>query len=373
MNFPRSKNPKTVVAIPAKDEADLIGACLCALAHQSELADDIVLLVNNATDRTAEIARSFGSTGGRLHVKEVTLSPAQANAGTARRLAMEYAADIAGSQGAILTTDADGRVPEDWVARNLGWLRSGYDAVCGMAAIDPADEALIPAHLIDDDLNETKYKALLDEIDHWIDPRIWDSWPRHTHRSGASIAVRSAVYAAVGGVPHVSQSEDREFIAKLEGRDCKIRHDNGIIVTVSGRRLGRAPGGMAETIARRIIQQDKWADDRLEAPQAALRRAQLRRAARDVWTLPSDCRSLASALRLPVSQIQAFMLSPWFGAAWAEIEAASPVLRRKPIAMASLPHAIREAAPILHLLRHSDRPIISNLEITHDDMTVLAE
>jgi hypothetical protein len=374
LTFLFGKNPKTVVAIPAKDEAALIGGCLRALAHQSELADDIVLLVNNSTDETAEIARSFKrSIGSRLHVSEVTLSSDQANAGTARRLAVETAHEIAGSQGIILMTDADGQVPKSWVARNLKWLRAGYDAVCGMARIDSADEALIPEHLIHDDLAEAKYAALLDEINHWIDPRSGDPWPRHTHQSGASIAVRSAVYTAVGGLPLVSHSEDRGFVARLRGRDCKIRHDSGIVVTVSGRRLGRAAGGMAEAIARRIIQQDQWADDRLELPQAALRRAQLRRAARTVWSSHVDCRSLALALGLPISQVQTLMRSPWFGTAWVEIEAVSPILRREPIAMASLKDGIREAEPILFLLRQSNRPVGSDLHLKPDNMTVLAE
>ncbi|MCB8878332.1 glycosyltransferase [Acidisoma silvae] len=358
MTFFAAKTARAVIAIPAKNEAELIHACLASLARQSEPADDIVLLVNNTTDCTAEIAHSLAaSLRSRLHVHEVTLSHEHANAGTMRRFAMEKAAELAGPQGAILTTDADGQLPFDWVARNLAWLRAGYDAVCGRAVIDPADETLIPVHLLQDDWAETQYTALLDEIDHWVDPRPWDPWPRHTHRSGASIAVRSAVYAAVGGLPHVSHSEDRGFVARLEHRDCKIRHDTEITVTVSGRHSGRARGGMAEAIARRIIKQDEWADDRLEMPQAALRRAELRCRARAVWQSPvHGLPSLASMLMLPPAQVERFMRSPWFGGAWADIESVSPVLRRMPIPMAALRDAIMEAKPILNQLRKTAVP-----------------
>jgi hypothetical protein len=211
------------------------------------------------------IARSFiGHHGAAVYVREVFLRPEQANAGTVRRLAVDWAANIAGPQGFILTTDADGVVPHDWASRNVAWLMAGHDAVCEMATIDPADEAQIPTHLIADDIAEKNNTMLLDEIDHWIDPKACDPWPRHPHCSGASIAVRRAIYAAVGGLPHVRRSEDRGFIAKLQQRDCKVRHDPAIKVRVSGRTKGRAEGGMAETIARRLIQQDKWADGCLE-------------------------------------------------------------------------------------------------------------
>jgi GT2 family glycosyltransferase len=369
-----AKVAKTVVAIPAKNEEYLIEACLGALARQSEIPDDILVLVNNSTDRTARVARGLaGRIGSRLHVEELTLPSSQANAGTARRLAMERAVDIAGNRGAILTTDADGQVPGYWVARNLAWLRSGHDAVCGMAAIDPVDEAAIPAHLIADDLAESHYTQLLDEIDHIIDPRPWDPWPRHTHRSGASIAVRSAVYAAVGGLPKVSHSEDRDFIAKLEQRDCKIRHDPCLTVIVSGRRVGRAEGGMAETIARRMMAQDIWADDRLEMPLAALRRSQLRREARAIWASHLACGFLASTLRLPFAELEVMMRSPWFGDAWAAIEATSPVLERRPVAMTQLRAAIREADPILCQLREAGGLVAEVAQTRFGDVQVWAE
>jgi hypothetical protein len=341
----------SAVAIPVRDEADQIGGCLAALLGQTEAPDHILLLLNNTTDRTAEIAHRMAARARpTIHVVECHLPPEQANAGTARRLAMEAAAELVGSRGAILTTDADGRVPKHWVARNLAWLRAGMDAVCGMAAIDPVDEAAIPAHLIADDADETRYTELLDHIDSILDPRPYDPWPRHTQRSGASIAVGAAVYRAVGGMPHVPHGEDRALIDVLDRRDCKVRHDRTIEVIVSGRVVGRAEGGMAATIARRMLVQDRWADDRLEAPQAAIRRFRLRAEARRIWTAHRDCRALAATLHLPHADLLAMMRSPWFGAAWAEIEAASPVLQRRPIEMTALRAGITDAESLLEAL-----------------------
>ncbi len=342
----------SAVAIPVRDEEDQIGGCLAALLHQSEPPDHIVLLINNTTDRTAEVARRvpMGSATA-LHLIERRLLGPDANAGTARRLAMDAAAELVGPRGALLTTDADGRVPRHWVATNLAWLRAGMDAVCGMAAIDPADEAAIPAHLIADDAAETRYTALLDEIDSLLDPRPSDPWPRHTHRSGASIALGAAIYRAVGGIPPVPHGEDRALIAALERRDCKIRHDPGLTVIVSGRVVGRAAGGMAATIARRMLVQDRWADDRLEAPEAAMRRARLRAEARRLWAGNRGTEALAASLALSPDALADMMRRPWFGAAWAEIEAAAPALRRTPIEMAELPAGADRAARLLAKLK----------------------
>jgi hypothetical protein len=338
----------SAVAIPVHDEEDQIGGCLAALLDQSEPPDHLVLLINNTTDRSAEIARGMAAgRQTRVHVIERQVPEAEANAGTARRLAMDAAADLVGPAGALLTTDADARVPRHWVAANLSWLRRGIDAVCGMAVIDPVDEAAIPAHLIADDAAETRYAALLDEIDSVLDPRACDPWPRHTHRSGASIAVGAAVYRAADGVPPVPHGEDRAFIAALERRDCKIRHDPDIAVIVSGRLVGRAEGGMAATIARRMLAQDLWADERLEAPEAAMRRALLRMEARRVWAGNLGTEGLASALGLPPEAVVRMMRTPWFGAAWAAIETAAPRLRRAPIAMAELAEVGRRAEALL--------------------------
>lgn len=350
---------RTVVAIPVRDEEEQIGACIVALARQSEAVDDILLLLNNTVDRSAIIARDTAAAfGRRLHIVERVWPAEEASAGRARKVAMDHAAELAGPQGAILTTDADGRVPPHWVARNVSHLRAGYDAVCGMAAIDPCDEVAIAPHLIADDQAETRYAALLDEIAHVVDPCPLDPWPRHTHRSGASIAIRSAVYAAIGGVPDIRHGEDRALIGKLIERDCKIRHDPAISVLVSGRQIGRAEGGMAATIARRMIVQDIWADEELESPQTALRRIRLRRKARGVWSGHLDARFLAASLQLPQAEVERALRSPWFGTAWSIMAKASPVLLRRPIAMRQLGAACLEAQRLLEQLRAAQTPAV---------------
>ena len=107
-----------VVAIPAWNEAERIADCLAALGRQTLPLAGSVLLANNCTDATASLARSVNLPF-RLDIRPVELPPNQANAGLARRLAIEGAANLAGPNGIVLTTDADAVVPPDWVALNL--------------------------------------------------------------------------------------------------------------------------------------------------------------------------------------------------------------------------------------------------------------
>jgi len=237
-----------------------------ALAYQCDVAPDaIVLVVNNTSDATAGIVRILaGSLAMPVEVIEHEFPPERASAGSARRMAMERSVELAGNGGVILTTDADGRVPADWVAANLYYLRQGMDAVAGRAVLDPVDDARIPARLRSDDALERAYATALDEIASLVTPCHWDPWPRHTEHSGASIAVTVSAYRRAGGMPAAPVAEDRKFFAALEAIRARVRHAPEIAVTVSGRTIGRAPGGMADTIRRRLRHADPYLDDALE-------------------------------------------------------------------------------------------------------------
>ena len=259
----------------------------------------------------------------------------------------------AGAHGVLLTTDADGRVAPDWIAANLAAIRDGAEAVAGRAEIDPVEARAIPAHLHADDALECAYADRLDEIDWLVDPDPADPWPRHSEDSGASIAVTCAAYRRAGGVPALALGEDRAFIARLRRVDAAIRHAPEIQVVVSGRIDGRARGGMADTMRRRIVRQDEWIDDRLEPAFPRLRRALLRRRFRAARKDTNRSPSLAHALGLPPAGLAPSLASPFLGAGWAEIEAQSPVLRRQGVRRADLARETAAADVILARLRAS--------------------
>jgi len=154
-----------VVAIPVRNEVDRIEPCLAALAGQSEAPDMSFSSSIIATTEAKPGPRKF-----LLEMISVQLAPKQANAGTARRLAMRHASNIAENRGALLTTDADAVVAHDWVSRNIASLTGGADAVCGRIVVDPVEALAIPAHLHADDLLERELLDLLDEITFALDP-----------------------------------------------------------------------------------------------------------------------------------------------------------------------------------------------------------
>jgi Glycosyl transferase family 2 len=137
-------NNSVIVAVPVRDEAARIGLCLSALNQQMRPPDTVVPMLNNCTDETETIAHAMmPNLRFDLDVITCNLPPAEADAGHARRLAMDVAVQRAEPSGVLLTTDADAIVPPDWVIRNLYALRSGVDIVCGQAVIDPLEAKTI--------------------------------------------------------------------------------------------------------------------------------------------------------------------------------------------------------------------------------------
>ena len=343
-SFSRPCHPRdqVIVAIPLKDEAERIGACLLALAAQrGAVLDAAVLLVNNTSDGSATIARALtDALPFTLHVVERVLPPALASAGEARRAAMEIASAMAGEGGVLLSTDADGCVTPDWLALNLANLERGAEAVAGRVTLFPAEAAQIPDRLHEDDARECAYAAMLDEITSLLDPDPWDPWPRHGEHAGASICVTREAYLRAGGMPAVPLGEDRAFFGALRSVDARVRHAPEVRVEVSGRVHGRAPGGMADTIQRRLQQPDAWLDDALEPAATAALRARLRHRARRLHgvALPAAANlgTLAAELVMSRSDVEAALGKPYFGQAWREIETASPALGRTRVAVCRL-------------------------------------
>lgn len=261
---------RAVVAVPVRNEAERIGACLRALEGQTKVDPGgfgVLLFLNNCTDGTAreiEAVRASTTFPLRVAIRDF----AGAHAGWARRMAMDLAAEwlerANAGHGAILTTDADSRVPADWIARNLAALDDGADAVAGRTALDPAEAARLPAALHARGRVEARYEALLLELAARLAPDPHDPWPNHWTASGASLAVRLAAYRSVGGLPDMALGEDRAFVARLRSRGARVRHDPAIVVVTSGRLQGRAPGGAADTIRRRCEEPDSVCDERLE-------------------------------------------------------------------------------------------------------------
>ena len=352
---------KIVVAVPARNEAEEIGGCLRALAAQRDARiDAVVICLNNCTDASAAIVRAMTPTLPFLvDPLEVSLAPGQACAGVARRIAMERAADRAGPDGLLLTIDADSRAPADWAAGNVAAVCAGAEAVAGQAYIDPAGAKQIPSHLHAADAEERDYARLLDEIDWLLDPDPVDPWPRHDEHSGASIAVTVPAYRRAGGMPPVPLGEDRAFFSALRRVDARIRHAPEVHVTVSARLVGRASGGMADTIRRRIEHMHEVIDDRLEFATAGARRAAMRARIRAAWrsrdATDATCSFFAAEFRVSKDAMRTALAAPYFGSGWSGLECASPLLRRGIVPLACLAEQRMIARSLRDTLRASQR------------------
>ncbi|WP_244539501.1 glycosyltransferase family A protein [Methylobacterium sp. 174MFSha1.1] len=351
--------PLCIVAVPVRNEVDRIGPCLRALAAQEGIAAEnlgIVLFLNNCTDGTAEAVAALVPDLD-VPVRVIARDFAGAQAGWARREAMEAAAawleEDAVPDGAILTTDADSRVPPDWVARNLAALAQGADAVAGTVALDAAEAARLPDALHARGRREGTYEALLVALESLIDPVAHDPWPRHATRSGASLAVRLAAYRAAGGMPALALGEDRAFVAALLQADARVRHAPGLVVVTSGRLDGRAPGGCADTMRQRCAVPETPCDPRLEPLARALFRYAWRRRLRRLHGAGRLARtgSWAPWLRVPAAEARRIAGLPTLGAVLAAVEAASPLLAPRPLRPRALPRHSLAARLLLAGLR----------------------
>jgi hypothetical protein len=169
--------------------------------------------------------------------------------------------------------------------------------------------------------------------------------------AGASLGVTLAAYEAIGGLPLRPVGEDRALVAALQARDARVRHDPAVRVTTSCRLVGRAAGGMADTLQRRLIDPNMFCDEALEPVLDALHR--------NYWRVTLSRRHAEGALgtdwmaALGIAETLASELARFdcFGAFWQAIERSSPSLRRHRLHPDALPVEILRARGVLGWLR----------------------
>jgi len=210
---------RLAVVIPAHNEQELLAAALrSVLACPAPVPVEVIVVADACTDRSANLAATAGAT-----VIPVT----DRNVGRARAAGVEHALRAGPAGLWLATTDADSRVPPDWLGWQLRWARSGADLLAGTVTVEdwsawPSD---LPARY------ELCYRATA----------------RHAH--GANMGFSAHAYRRAGGFPPVRHSEDVALLDAVRRTGGHVVADSSCPVVTSARPQARAPHGFAAHLA----------------------------------------------------------------------------------------------------------------------------
>ena len=249
---------RAVVALPARNEEATLAETLEALRVQVDLSGrrldpgtyEVLLLLNNCTDRSAAVARAWQRAHPELalYCCERELPTCAAHIGTVRKMLMDTAwRRLQGCREAcaILSTDSDSYATPDWIARTLRAVEEGADAVGGELRLICNDDEVLPDGVREAYRADRRYQYLVAEMEDLFDPQAGDAWPRHLEHFGASLACTPESYARAGGMPAIAELEDLAFVDRLRRVDARLRHEPGVVVYTSARLDGRIATGLA--------------------------------------------------------------------------------------------------------------------------------
>lgn len=226
---------RIVVAVPARDEAASIAACLRSIDRAARLVTVPVVVVvaaDSCADDTAAVARAVDCRHATVLVVEGTWG----RAGAARAAAVLAAGpEVGAAPFWLANTDADCVVPEGWLAAQLG-LSADHHAVAGIVDLD-ADAT--PAHLLR--AFRLGYRCAPDT---------------HSHVHGANLGLRGDTYARVGGwCPVTVVGEDHRMWQAVVAAGLPAVQSTAVVVTTSARTRSRVEGGFATDL--RILEETR--------------------------------------------------------------------------------------------------------------------
>jgi hopene-associated glycosyltransferase HpnB len=153
--LPKELLPKLAIVIPARDEADGIGACIGSLLQQDYAGEWIIVLVDDgSTDGTALIARKAAAAGAERRLNVVTGAPLPAG-WTGKLWAVKQGIDAALRMGPateyLLMSDADIVYAPDTLTSLVARARAGglvlTSLMVKLRCESLAERALIPAFI----------------------------------------------------------------------------------------------------------------------------------------------------------------------------------------------------------------------------------
>jgi glycosyltransferase involved in cell wall biosynthesis len=216
------------IVVPAANEQTHIGECLTALiaardhaltTRAYEVEVRILVVLDSCVDGTASIVSRHRGIDA-VHCRAGRVGSARAFG--AQQLLTSCPAPRSGIW--LANTDADSRVPLDWITSMLSYAERGIHLVLGTVCPD-------------DDLD-------LHQRHTWLGRHRLGHGHPHVH--GANFGIRADTYLDLGGWPAVASGEDVALADRATAtKRLRVVRTAAIPVTTSARLAGRAPDGFA--------------------------------------------------------------------------------------------------------------------------------
>ncbi|EOD57221.1 glycosyltransferase [Amycolatopsis vancoresmycina] len=231
------------VVVPARDEAELVGACVHALRDAlrqlpSGVSAAVCVVADRCRDTTAAVARAaFGDLAGVVVECRSARTIGEVRDFGLARVRRLLDAPAAGTL--LLSTDADTRVTPGWARAHLARARQGYHAIAGTAELStPFSTSARALRRYEDILGRARTPA------------------GHGSVYGANLGIRADAFDAVGGFGPCATGEDHDLWRRL-GRAGFRRCFEALAPVVTSARLhGRAPDGLAALLRSLVPEPD---------------------------------------------------------------------------------------------------------------------
>jgi hypothetical protein len=214
------------IVLPVHDEEELLPVALEGIEEAVDalppaISCRVAVVLDDCRDGSSAAAHAWAARMGAL-----VITGEYRSVGTARRAGSQALLSLwPAVQPATIwlaTTDADSRVPQDWLRVQLEAQRSGSDLWAGRVRV--VEESAVARQ--------------------WKEAYAAERRPIH----GASLGFSGSLYEHIGGFRCLRSGEDRDFHQRAVAAGFRVTYERRAAVTTSARRRGRAPGGFASVL-----------------------------------------------------------------------------------------------------------------------------